>query len=309
MKSFSSHQVLQGYFDDLLREDSHGSSLPVAQAADAQGNRHLAPAASPMPAQVTKTAAVEPAYADAELDALEQSKREKLQALLNSKPVALADVPVDTDTEPAITVADTSVNPLLIPVNAEPEPDPELMADDVTAPTAAIEPQQQLSPYLDWHDNGRPHWAQKRFDALLFDVAGLRLAVPLIALGQIHPLTDELTPLFGQADWFMGLLPTSSGKLRTINTALFVMPERYDPAFASSAKYVVSIDGLPWGLAVDGIHQPVTLDPDDVKWRTERSKRPWLAGTVKSAMCALIDIPNMGQLLTKTDKNHPEATR
>lgn len=160
---------------------------------------------------------------------------------------------------------------------------------------------------LEWLENGRPQWAQSRFDVLLFKVAGLTLAVPLISLGQIQPLTDELTPLFGQADWFMGLQPTPAGKIRTVNTAKFVMPERYDASFLQSAKYVMSINGVPWGLAVDSVNQPITLQPDDVKWRGDRSKRPWLAGTVKDHMCALLDIPRIGQLLIEADKNFVPA--
>lgn len=156
---------------------------------------------------------------------------------------------------------------------------------------------------LEWLDNGRPQWAQSRFDVLLFKVSGLTLAVPLISLGQIQPLTDELTPLFGQADWFMGLQPTPAGKIRTVNTAKFVMPERYDPSFVETAKYVMSINGVPWGLAVDSVNQPITLMPEDVKWRSDRGKRPWLAGTVKEHMCALLDIPRIGQMLIEADKN------
>ncbi len=160
---------------------------------------------------------------------------------------------------------------------------------------------------LDWLENGRPQWAQSRFDVLLFKVAGLTLAVPLISLGQIQPLTDELTPLFGQADWFMGLQPTPAGKIRTVNTAKFVMPERYDDSFLQTARYVMSINGVPWGLAVDSVNQPITLQPDDVKWRSDRGKRPWLAGTVKDHMCALLDIPRIGQLLIEADKNFTSA--
>ena len=162
---------------------------------------------------------------------------------------------------------------------------------------------------LTWAENGRPQWAQKDFDVLLFQVSGLTLAVPLIALGQIQPLTDELTPLFGQADWFMGLLPTPAGKIRTVNTAKFVMPERYDENFLKTAKYVISIDGVPWGLAVDSVNQPITLKPTDVKWRSERTKRPWLAGTVKDHMCALLDIPMIGQLLIDADRNSTKGRR
>ncbi|RMV85651.1 CheW domain-containing protein [Pseudomonas amygdali pv. tabaci] len=56
--------------------------------------------------------------------------------------------------------------------------------------------------------DGRPAWAAEPFECLLFDVAGLTLAVPLVCLGSIYPLAgQELTPLFGQPDWFLGILP------------------------------------------------------------------------------------------------------
>lgn len=175
------------------------------------------------------------------------------------------------------------------------------------APVENLQPAQFKMEGLEWRENGRPQWAQSRFDVLLFQVSGLTLAVPLIALGQIQPLTDELTPLFGQADWFMGLQPTPAGKIRTVNTAKFVMPERYDESFVKTAKYVMSINGVPWGLAVDSVNQPITLQPEDVKWRGDRGKRPWLAGTVKDHMCALLDIPRIGQMLIEADKNFIRA--
>jgi purine-binding chemotaxis protein CheW len=180
-----------------------------------------------------------------------------------------------------------------------------------TESPGVIEDQQQLEqaqiaevPNLEWAENGLPQWAQDRFDVLLFDVAGLTLAVPLISLGQIYPLTDELTPLFGQADWFMGLQPTPMGKIRTVNTAKFVMPEKYNETLLANAKYVMSLNGVQWGLALDSVAQPMRLHPDQVKWRSDRSKRPWLAGTVKEHMCALLDVPRIAQLLLDMDKNH-----
>lgn len=154
---------------------------------------------------------------------------------------------------------------------------------------------------LAWMENGRPQWAQSRFDVLLFSVSGLKLAVPLIALGQIIPLSDELTPIFGQAEWMMGILPTPLGKIKTVNTAMFVMPERYKTDFLDTARYVISINELSWGLAVDEVYQPIQIEPEDVKWRTHRTQRAWLAGTVKDHMCALIDVPMMGQLLEAED--------
>src|SRR5690554_1014233 len=260
--------VLQHYIDELLQ--------PVPLPAGSDG------AAQPMHARQSAPEPQTPATQlldDAE-------RREQLQQLLYS---ARAAITQHTAPKPAVPVAAATAEPKEPPAQA------------LTAPEN--EAQTLLDETLQWHDNGRPGWAQEPFEVLLFTVSGLTLAVPLIALGHIQPLTDELTPLFGQADWFMGLQPTPFGKVRIVNTAKFVMPERYDARFVDTAQYVVSINGVPWGLAVDDVEQPMRLAPDDVKWRGSRSKRPWLAGTVKQHMCALLDIPMMGKLLTDADRN------
>lgn len=234
---------------------------------------------------------------------LQQEKKQELQKLLSQSTFfAKAEAVV----EPAVKVE--------VPVEQKLNPMPEVELEeqedsDIDDPDAVVDLDTYDSFHVDqnalieWAENGRPVWAQEKFEVLLFEVSGLTLAVPLISLGQIFPVSEELTPIFGQAEWMMGLMPTALGKLRIVNTALFVMPEKYDTEFTKNAKYVVSIDGVPWALAVDRVNQPISLDPSDIRWRGERSKRPWLAGTVKSAMCALLDIPQMSKLLSNTDKS------
>ncbi|SMF36642.1 purine-binding chemotaxis protein CheW [Alteromonadaceae bacterium Bs31] len=231
---------------------------------------------------------------------LETTKRAELQLLLNRQ--------VSTTVTPAQApeVAAPEAAALSEQQAVEAEMRAKLGAPELEATSVLTQEQafaHSINSVLEWAENGRPQWAQERFDALLFDVGGLTLAVPLIALGQIQNIGEELTPIFGQSDWFMGLLNTPQGQVRTVNTALFVMPEKYSDKFVETAKYVISIDGLPWGLAVDSVNQPISLDPADVKWRSSRSSRPWLAGTVKSAMCALIDIPQMGAMLRASESS------
>lgn len=320
---------LSHYFDDLLGgfdEFDQEESQVIPMAASAGMGRVVAlptkkktepkPARSLRP-QPKPKALKKPQYAEPELEQTEEQKR-KLEKLLESaRTQLLVETPVvpevqlqtqvqtETQTKTAFVNDPTEIQewdievPVIETAVAEVIPEvgvQEAIVEEVQTNTFQMEG-------LEWHENGRPLWAQSRFDVLLFQVSGLTLAVPLISLGQIQPLTDELTPLFGQADWFMGLQPTPAGKIRTINTAKFVMPERYDPRFVETAKYVMSINGVPWGLAVDSVNQPITLMPEDVKWRGDRSKRPWLAGTVKDHMCALLDIPRIGQMLIEADKN------
>lgn len=183
----------------------------------------------------------------------------------------------------------------------------DIQADTQTdAATVTAEAYADLPPLTsEWLENGRPQWAQERFDILLIEVNGLQLALPLIALGHIEELqSDSMTPLFGQSDWFMGLQKTNMGNVKTVDTAKFVMPERYQEQ--NDYGFVVSINGSGWGLAVDRIHQPISINPDAIRWRAKRSSRPWMAGTVKDHMCVLLDVPAMTETLQQQDKNHPQ---
>ncbi len=214
---------------------------------------------------------------------------------------------------------------------AEPEPEPEAtpeeaVSDPVTTVSArahspasveeepeapVLEPQIEAAAAdeLAWEENGRPAWAQTRFDCLLFKVDGLSLAVPMVLLGTIHPLDRDLTPLFGQPDWFMGLYPvTDKRNIRVVETARLVMPERYREEAKKSLRYAIGIHGCNWALAAHEVVGSVTLSPEDVKWRRGRSRRPWLAGTVVDRMCALLDLQALESTLLR-DQGRPDSVR
>ena len=146
--------------------------------------------------------------------------------------------------------------------------------------------------------DGRPSWAAEPFECLLFDVAGLTLAVPLVCLGSIYSLEgQELTPLFGQPEWFLGILPSQAGNLKVLDTARWVMPDRYRDDFQQGLQYVISVQGYEWGLAVHQVSRSLRLDPNEIKWRSHRGQRPWLAGTVIEHMCALLDVAELAELI------------
>jgi purine-binding chemotaxis protein CheW len=304
---------LQDYFDDLLPSED---MLPIenTKAAVALNNsaiktavKHAVKTPTAQRATARKAATKASQFAEPQFTEPDAAKKAKLQKLLSSAQPNIVVVPIvnleivappkTAFVADAREIQEWVIETTVAVVEVEPA-----IETSAAVETELLTQQFQI-PGLEWMPNGLPQWAQSRFDVLLFKVSGLTLAVPLVSLGQIQPITDELTPLFGQADWFMGLQPTPQGKIRTVNTAKFVMPERYDECFVKSAKYVVSINGVPWGLAVDSVNQPISLMPEEVKWRGDRSKRPWLAGTVKEHMCALLDIPRIGQMLIEADKN------
>ena len=152
-----------------------------------------------------------------------------------------------------------------------------------------------------WSENGRPDWAQARFECLIFSVGGLKLAVPLVTLGAIHQIDKKFNSLPGQDDWFIGILRTATGNLKVIDTALCVMPERYKPEDREGLQFVISLHGYEWGLSCHEVSNSITLEPEEVRWRTQRGKRPWLAGTVVEHMCALIDPSGFHRVIERAE--------
>ncbi|NWB95105.1 CheW domain-containing protein [Pseudomonas gingeri] len=266
--------ALQSYLDALLQEATEELPVDIAVAVAVE-----VPVSVPL--------LVEPSVAS-ELDefqaaVLEEQARDALAA---QAPIA---APVVTALAPApqlleVPVAIPQVVPVA-PVVVEP-------VVEVHLPPAANIPPPPVQ------GDERPHWAAEPFECLLFDVAGLTLAVPLVCLGSIYSLAGhELTPLFGQPEWFLGILPSQAGNLKVLDTARWVMPDRYRDDFRQGLQYVISVQGYEWGLAVHQVSRSLRLDPNEIKWRTHRGQRPWLAGTVIEHMCALLDVSELAELI------------
>ena len=185
----------------------------------------------------------------------------------------------------------TEAAPVVVPVT------PDVVAPVVVEPVVEVHLPPSITPPPVTGD-GRPSWAAEPFECLLFDVAGLTLAVPLVCLGSIYSLEGhELTPLFGQPEWFLGILPSQAGNLKVLDTARWVMPDRYRDDFRQGLQYVISVQGYEWGLAVHQVSRSLRLDPNEIKWRSHRGQRPWLAGTVIEHMCALLDVAELAELI------------
>jgi purine-binding chemotaxis protein CheW len=213
-------------------------------------------------------------------------------------------------------LAELAPRPLVLPTFEMPAPiievsiEPPQYVEEVAVVVEAVHPTPQVLVVPEPVLQGRPEWAQGPFECLLFEVAGLTLAVPLVCLGSIYPLEgQELTPLFGQPDWFLGILPCQAGNLKVLDTARWVMPDRYHDDFRKGLQFVISIQGYEWGLAVHQVSRSIRLDPSEVKWRTQRTQRPWLAGTVIEHMCALLDIASLAELIASGADKRKAANR
>ena len=218
-----------------------------------------------------------------------QPEPEPLEA--QPKPEPEPPKPVKTEAKP---VTRTRPRPVVqAPVVEQKAPDPVQTAAPATAPGNDGE----VPP-------ARPDWSEEPFECLIFTVAGLQLAVPLVLLGAIHRIEEEIRPIPGSPRWYMGIRPDRDHNLRVVDTAEWIMAGRVPAGARDNYRFVIRLDDSEWGLACDDVAQSFTLRPDEVRWRTARSKRPWLAGTVVDHMCALIDVRTMAHLLVRAEREH-----
>ena len=282
--------ALQSYLDGLLQEATETLDLPdLPEAATAEE----AGEADEAPSDEFEAAVREEQALDAQRHASPAPVAARPFAEPQAKVLPTVLPPVQPVPEPVAAVVDTEVVaeaniPVLTDVQAA-EPVAPLVDVHLPAPAAPVPPATV---------DGRPDWAAEPFECLLFDVAGLTLAVPLVCLGSIYSLAgQELTPLFGQPDWFLGILSCQAGNLKVLDTARWVMPDRYRDDFRQGLQYVISVQGYEWGLAVHQVSRSLRLDPNEIKWRSQRGQRPWLAGTVIEHMCALLDVAALAELI------------
>lgn len=221
---------------------------------------------------------VEPEISVAEIEVTEPVSLPDMEEVFAAEPVLEVQVPV------------VEVAPVVVQQAAVvPE------ADNATELAAA----EQLETQSQWE--GRPEWADEPFQALLFKLSGLSMAIPLIELDGILEWTDSLTELPNRSPWYLGLLDNRGKTLPVIELAQLVLPqklrEKNIAAGGGALNRIILIGDSSWGIACDSVSEVITLKPDEVRWRSSRTKRRWLAGTVIDHMCALLDAEGLVDLL------------
>gem|GEM_PF-2306902 len=165
-----------------------------------------------------------------------------------------------------------------------------------------------------------PEWANPSFQVMMFSVANLKLAIALKDLSNIIVWDEKyITEMPGHAQWYLGLVQHRGKNVPVIDTVQQVIPPNRLAGVMKNRrelKHIIMINDEQWGLACDQINGIVTLAADAVKWRSERTARRWLLGTVKDQMCALLDAEEFalmlktgeGSLIPKTAAGKPQKT-
>lgn len=197
-------------------------------------------------------------------------------------------------------VAPVEVEPLTVaaPSEALPEltPPPETPADIQAQAETEVSSQTKANP-VELKYPKAPPWAQESFDVLLFDVCGLKLAVPMESLGKIIKVDHETNHLIGRPGWFIGSYNDNEQNLFVVDTAQYIMPEKGFDLHRDGFEFIIQLQRSKWTLACKKVHSTVRIEPDQVKWRSQQGKRQWLSGTVIDHMCALIHVDSLISLL------------
>ncbi|MFK5984485.1 MAG: chemotaxis protein CheW [Pseudomonadota bacterium] len=150
-----------------------------------------------------------------------------------------------------------------------------------------------------------PDWAQPSFQVVLFNVGNLKLALPLNDLNSIVVWDEKyITQMPGSAKWYLGLIQHQGKSVPVIDTLQQVIPPARVDAFMKKRgefKNIIIFNNESWGLVCEDIIGIKTLAADEVKWRSDRTSRRWLHGTVKEHMCALLDSNEFASMLTTGD--------
>lgn len=145
----------------------------------------------------------------------------------------------------------------------------------------------------DCYVEGAPDWARRPFQALEFTIAKLKLAIPLThSCGVLDWQLAELTSMPGYSKHFIGVWPNNGTNSKIVDVSNILVSQRYQhkvESWETRTTKVVLIDSGAWGLVCDEVLDVVTLDPRDVMWRSDRTQRAWLAGTLIGKMSAIID--------------------
>lgn len=189
---------------------------------------------------------------------------------------------IETKAEPSVSA------PVLEPDAVDPIEEKAVL--DTSSQTLDSQPETLRYPQA-------PPWAQQAFDVLLFDVCGLKLAVPMEALGKIIKVEHETNQLIGRPDWFIGAYIDNEQHLYVVDTAKYIMPEKGFNLADEGFDYIIQLQRSKWTLACKRVHSTIRLEPEQVKWRSQHGKRKWLSGTVVDHMCALVHVDSLISLL------------
>jgi len=147
-----------------------------------------------------------------------------------------------------------------------------------------------------------PEWGRAAFKALYFNVGEITLAAPLEKLSGILTECDEIKVMPGNSARYLGVLVYRGKTIRVIDFEGLMAELSGEPRVPSGDETlppnrIILIEGEQIGIACRNVAEVEEIEPNDVRWRTGSTKRPWYRGIVIERMCALLDVDALLSLL------------
>jgi len=274
MESRSS-RVVKNFFDTLLDEPSKSvdiESQPLAKLLEKVVDE--APQIDGVPELIDESLLQEPEVA-------------------NSKPIIEESSSIENIEEVKAVKHEEIAKPEIKKALKESQPNVEIKND------IEIEAEQENTPLL---TNTLNSELSDGFPVLFFEAMGQTFSVPLVKLKGIYR-KKSLSKLIGKPKWFSGVQIERDEKLNVIDTALYLMPEKYSQLveYSPDYQYIIVIGDSNWGLSCDRLIDSTTLSHHEIKWRADITRSPWLAGTVKHRMCGLLAVDALIELFEKNE--------
>lgn len=139
-----------------------------------------------------------------------------------------------------------------------------------------------------------PDWGRSEFQAVCFRIGRMVLAAPLAEVRRIERLDDstKVTALPGKPDWFQGIARFQGETIQLADTDLLIGGKRAAPV-EGDRRHVLLLNEGRWGLVCGDIVDLVRLCDGDVRWRANRKRRAWAAGTIIDRLCVLVEPRNL----------------
>ena len=191
------------------------------------------------------------------------------------------------------------------------EPHNEVAEIDALAKPSSEIPQQAVveppPPAPDIEDaTGRkliiPDWGRQPFAAMVFKVRDLSLAIPVQELAGVIDWQAARVEQQAGAMLLLGQTDYAGQAVKVVDTARFIFPDSKLAALAEQGgqhklSRIVLINNGKIGLACDEVYELIDIQPSQVTWRSELTRRKWLAGTMLEEMIVLLDSATTADIL------------
>lgn len=139
-----------------------------------------------------------------------------------------------------------------------------------------------------------PSGTGRVLNCVLLDMHGMKLAIDFDRIEGALNFRDLALEIRGLPEWVLGSFGDAPRRTRVVDTARWLIPERYQPEHAMYEEVVI-LQGRDWALACDGLVKSLQIPLERVNPNPFPERRPWLFGTFMAERCAILDVDQLIQ--------------